>query len=412
VADTPEPETLRPPVYLGIEKVSTGKSYSTRVTGRWQDPHQYWAEFNGLEFRVVQPTLQVAGKLAAEWEDDLRGTLIELRDEGLASGDPVDDLVAASARMALQRLVGRMEDLALEDELFYRLAKLPYVLLTRGGQLATALAHHAQVWPTRIAHRFVGGGLVASELRDAISTLPKGNRYWVHTEVKEAKSDKDGKVTSDAVRAVFTVVKHRLGFGRHDWVCLELLAYLQKYAFLRPRSTALLAMLHSRSIIWCRENRIPDTEFVKFQASTIGLAMRIDKAASILQEELCGKEVAAAVVSTMAGEDFDDEVDAAVIRGYLLSPFWWMVPIYQSLSREKRKLWVSRSIEGRGWSGGVLAARLLDGIVPVYLGALKKVPFADNRLMRLPASLMKLSRVMFFTPSWSLPVTKSKEYFT
>jgi len=412
VADTPEPETARPPIMFGVMKVRKGKSYSTRVTGRYQDPHQYWAEFMGVDFTCVQPTSQLARFLANSDGDACALALRELRDDGLASGNPVEDLVAANARLAMSHLVGRMEDLALEDELFYRLAKLPHVLLWRGGQLVTALAHHAQVWPTSIAHRIIGGGLAASALRAAFSTLPKGERYWVHTVIGTKSSGAaDGTVVE--VRATFTVVKTAVGFGRYDWVCQELLAYLQKYAFLRPRSTALLAMLHARSIIWSRENRVLDVDLVKFQASTIVSAMRLSKTAAIAQEELSTRHIANAVITTMADSDFLETVDTAVINGYLLSPVPWMAIIYQSLSVAKRKLWVGRAAGGKGcftYNGNTACQVMFDRGIDICDLVLRLSPVKGP--IRFTKSCLRRVRFMFLEQGVDLPATKSKEYFT
>jgi len=322
--------------------------------------------------------------------------------EGLTAGDLADGLSMESPMFIFPVLLS------------FRLAnRLP--LFLRGGGLA--VMHLLQGVKDTLAHK---ASLVAAirELEMAFSGLPRGERYWLHTILKEGKSaGPDGTGASEAVGAAFEIYKVKLGFGRTGWVCKELLAYLQKYAFLRPRSTALLAMLHSRSIIWCRENRIPDAEFAKFQASTIGFSMRLTKEQAALTEELSTKRVGSAILQTMESGDFDEGVVPKVVNGYLMSPFWFMAPIFLSLARQRQRLWVARAMEGRGWSGHYdssgrsLGVRLLDGIAATGERVSQVIPFHPPIPFN-PLRLVKLVRWFGLEPGWELPVTKSKEYFT
>jgi len=259
-------------------------------------------------------------------------------------------------------------------------------------------------------------GASALEVALAKSDLQPNQRYWLHTVVStEKSSDARGKVREREVKAAFTVEKMSVGFGRDGWVCLELLSYLQKYTMHRPRTTALLAMLHSRSIIWCREWHLKDVDFVKFQASTIAVALRANKGESQLEEELAGRLVGASIVQTMSDQQFDEEVVPSVVRNYLMSPWSFLAPLFLLLERPRRRLWVSRGMAGHGLLGtndGSLRGEVwMNWAIAKYQQVLSHSPI-HIPLSHLPVRWTRMAWHMFMTPYAELPVVKSKEYFT
>jgi hypothetical protein len=381
---------------FGLEKVRPGKSYSKLGRVWCSDPVEVMLKAVGLEIRTCK-TFKLHRR------DVIRDIVSYPRSLRHQVGSPPtrDSLDEAVFKAAFRGILD-MDNATAWDFAVRRGLDYLRDILNRGAECRSTL------------QGYVSTLALAEDLEASLKSLdlPKNQRRWLHTVSEGAKSSAPGSKTG-TMRRSYELVKYQVGYGRECWVCKELLNYLQKYTFLRPRTTALQAMLHSRSVIWCRENNIPDGEFTIFQAPTIVIAMHLSAEQWAALEEVSNSKVSAAVLATsgleelQTGTGFYMPGNGDIVEGEsrVLNFHNWQRP---EKSRLSAAMWFNGRTLYSSSHRDSPARRIVRGIAAI-------VPHRPNVLNWVPVpSLHKALRYVewqLLEPSVNLPVTKSKEYF-
>lgn len=151
---------------------------------------------------------------------------------------------------------------------------------------------------TRILQRIIGRVVDKSSPSVTVSewareTLPEGAKVVkVHKfeVVNRAKSEPDKPhvevVHELIVRRTFGETAVRAGTTAESRLYVELAAFLQAYATLRPRSVSLLSSLRARAVTWCLDRDIPHMDMSMVLPPAVDAAFRVREGELVVNASL------------------------------------------------------------------------------------------------------------------------------
>lgn len=186
------------------------------------------------------------------------------------------------------------------------------------------------------------GGCVARRVLEPLGGLPFPHPARVLMETTVGKDlprgayHVSGKYKDKAIRLQVLSYEHGPTWSRRVCMfCPELESYLVKYANQRRRTTALLAALHGRAVVWAKDRNVSDQDFVPFEASTIMKAFNSLPEGGLSQLQTREAEVAIEMLNSIGETPLDNRTwsvtrlltrDIGILASVLESWRYWCSP--------------------------------------------------------------------------------------